>query len=60
VRMEKRAQQRLYTVNPKALSELAAWAKNLNQLWEERFERLDQILEQERKKLAQKRKETKK
>jgi DNA-binding transcriptional ArsR family regulator len=51
VQMEKRAQQRIYQINPKAITELEKWVKNLTKLWEDRFSRLDEILEIEKKKL---------
>src|SRR5512143_1508287 len=40
VRMEKRAQQRLYQINPVTMAELEGWAKQLTQRWNERFEAL--------------------
>lgn len=49
VRVEKRAQQRLYEVNPKTLAEVEKWANQVAQNWEERFDRLDRLLEQENK-----------
>lgn len=51
VEVEKRAQQRIYTINPAKLSELEEWAKKLTKQWEERFSRLDKILEEEKRKL---------
>ena len=50
VQMEKRAQQRLYKVNPKAMEEFKKWIKKLGELWDERFLALDNILEQEKRK----------
>ncbi len=54
VQMEKRAQQRLYQINPEAMVELEAWAKQLTQRWHERFEALDEVLEAEKKKTLKK------
>ena len=51
VQMEKRAQQRLYQINPEAMVELEAWAKHMTQLWNERFDALDTVLEAEKRKL---------
>ena len=51
VRVEKRAQQRIYQVNPEAMHELEAWAGQLRQLWEQRFDALDRVLEMEKKRL---------
>ena len=47
VQMEKRAQQRIYTINPDTMGELETWVKKLKQHWEERFDVLDKILEEE-------------
>ena len=52
VLMEKRAQQRIYRVNPEALSEFERWVQNLRTRWEERFSALDQVLEAEKRKCA--------
>ena len=54
VKMEKRAQQRLYRLNPEAMVELEAWVKQLTQQWDERFEALDELLEAEKKKTLKK------
>jgi len=48
VDMEKRAQQRLYRINPATLTELERWVHELTKVWQERYERLDEILEQEK------------
>jgi DNA-binding transcriptional ArsR family regulator len=52
VQMEKQAQQRIYRINPQAVLELEDWAKRLSQLWQERFDALDRLLETEKKKLV--------
>jgi DNA-binding transcriptional ArsR family regulator len=44
VRVERRAQQRLYRVNPDALVEFEQWAKRTRQLWSQRFDKLDEVL----------------
>ncbi len=44
VDMEKRAQQRIYTINANTLLELEKWASKMNELWGERFDRLDKVL----------------
>jgi DNA-binding transcriptional ArsR family regulator len=49
--MEKRAQQRLYRINPATLQELEQWVHQLTERWQESFELLDEILEQEKKKV---------
>ena len=50
VEMEKRAQKRLYRLNPQTLSQFEEWVKHVQQLWEERFEALDIVFEREKKK----------
>jgi DNA-binding transcriptional ArsR family regulator len=58
VQVEKKAQQRIYRLNPEAVLELEGWARGLMQLWTQRFEALDALLEVEKQKLksAQERK----
>ncbi len=50
VEMEKRAQKRLYRLNPQTLSQFEAWVTQMQQRWSERFEALDTVLEIEKKK----------
>ena len=50
VEMEKRAQQRLYRLNPETLSQFEAWVQQTKQRWSERFDALDTVLENEKKK----------
>jgi DNA-binding transcriptional ArsR family regulator len=45
VQMEKRAQQRLYRLNPTIMLELEGWVGQLTQLWNDRFDALDAILQ---------------
>ena len=52
VEMEKHAQQRLYRLNPEALSQFEAWVRQVQQTWSERFDALDAVLEIEKKKLG--------
>jgi uncharacterized protein YndB with AHSA1/START domain len=49
VLMEKRAQQRIYQLNPDAIVELEQWAKGMMQLWNQRFDALEKVLEAEQK-----------
>ena len=53
VEMEKRAQKRLYRLNPHTLSQFETWVRQTKQQWEERFAALDTVLEREKQKLAQ-------
>ena len=59
VKMEKRAQKHVYRLNPQTLSEFETWVQRTRQRWEERFMALDQVLEREKKKLAENNEERK-
>jgi DNA-binding transcriptional ArsR family regulator len=48
--MEKRAQKHVYRLNPQTLSQFEAWVQHMQQMWSERFEALDIVLEREKKK----------
>jgi DNA-binding transcriptional ArsR family regulator len=52
VRVEKRAQKRIYYVNPEPMHELEIWIKRFTKYWEERFSALDELLASEKKRLA--------
>ena len=47
IRMEKRAQQRLYTFNPQSTSQIQLWAADMAKLWNRRLNRLDKALKEE-------------
>lgn len=51
VQMQKKAQQRLYQINPETMGEVEDWAKKMTQLWNERFDALDEVLKAEKEKL---------
>src|SRR5256712_13453732 len=51
VRVEKRAQQRIYRINPEAMSEIEGWGQKMTKQWNARFNVLDKILEAEKRKL---------
>jgi uncharacterized protein YndB with AHSA1/START domain/DNA-binding transcriptional ArsR family regulator len=51
VDMEKRAQQRIYRINPEAMSEIEGWVQTMTKRWEARFAVLDEVLEVEKKKI---------
>ena len=51
VRVEKRAQQRIYRINPEAMSEIEEWVREMTKQWNARFNVLDRILEAEKRKL---------
>jgi DNA-binding transcriptional ArsR family regulator len=48
VRMEKRAQQHLYEINPEAVHELEKWAQEMARQWEERLDNLERVLAMEK------------
>jgi uncharacterized protein YndB with AHSA1/START domain/DNA-binding transcriptional ArsR family regulator len=52
VRVEKRAQQRIYRINPETMLELEDWARRMSQLWNQRFDALDRLLEEEKRKAS--------
>src|SRR5712691_10758351 len=49
VEMEKRAQKRVYRLNPQTLSQFEAWVQQMQQRWSERFDALDTVLEGEKR-----------
>ena len=55
VRMEKRAQQRIYEINPEAMLEVEEWARQMTHLWNQRFDALDRLLKGEKKRTIGKR-----
>lgn len=52
VTMEKRAQQRIYRINPQAVQEVESWAGRMTRLWQRRFDVLDNLLREELAKQA--------
>lgn len=46
IRMERRAQQRLYTLNPRAIDPVQLWVADLTRLWHGRLNRLDKALKE--------------
>jgi DNA-binding transcriptional ArsR family regulator len=49
--MQKLAQKRLYQINTEKIIELEDWAKKMKELWNQRFDALEKLLEEEKKKL---------
>lgn len=47
VTMEKHAQQHIYRINTKSLHEVELWIGKMKRLWEERFDKLDEVLKTE-------------
>ena len=50
VRLEKRAQRHIYDLNLEAMHELEEWVRQMTKLWDDQFERLDKVLEAEKRK----------
>ena len=50
VRMEKRAQQRIYSIDTNGISEIESWLATMRRMWTERFDTLDKYLESEKNK----------
>jgi DNA-binding transcriptional ArsR family regulator len=50
VQMEKRAQQRIYRINPEAMRELEDWVRQLRQVWDQRFDALENVLQDQKRK----------
>ncbi|MBI3341598.1 winged helix-turn-helix transcriptional regulator [Candidatus Curtissbacteria bacterium] len=44
VKMEKKAQMRIYAINPAAISQLEEWTKKLKDHWEGKFKNLEKLL----------------
>ncbi len=52
VQVEKRSQQRIYQINPKKMIEMEVWFKRLKKTWNERFDALDKVLQEEKTRLS--------
>ncbi len=57
VRVEKRAQQRIYYINLEPMKELEKWIRQFAAKAEERYQTLDKILEREKQELLNNKKE---
>jgi len=47
IHMEKRAQRRLYTFNPRSVIQIQAWTAEMARSWNRRLDRLDKALKEE-------------
>jgi DNA-binding transcriptional ArsR family regulator len=47
IKMEKRAQQRIYAFNPQSVKQIQAWAAAMAKTWDNRLDRLDRALKEE-------------
>ena len=50
VEMEPRAQQRFYRLRPEPLKQLHEWLDRYRHIWEQRFEELDKVVEELKRK----------
>ena len=50
VRMQKRAQLRLYELNPETMHELEQWAQRMAAQYERQFDRLERLVKEEHRK----------
>jgi len=48
VQIERRAQKHIYSLNPDTMHSLEGWIKHTTQLWDQRFDRLDNLLAAEK------------
>jgi DNA-binding transcriptional ArsR family regulator len=48
--VQKSAQKRIYKLNTAEMLEMEEWTKHMTELWNKRFDRLDQLLETEKRK----------
>jgi DNA-binding transcriptional ArsR family regulator len=51
VLVEKKAQRRIYRINPEPMHDLEIWIKKVTKIWDERFDALDKVLLVEQEKL---------
>ncbi|OGO26708.1 MAG: transcriptional regulator [Chloroflexi bacterium RBG_16_54_11] len=51
VKMEKRAQQRIYQINLEAMLELEDWSKQLADQWNKRLDALDELIKDKKEEL---------
>jgi DNA-binding transcriptional ArsR family regulator len=50
VRVEKKAQQRIYSADPRGMEEMGAWVDRMRQFWNLRLDALETALENDTKK----------
>jgi len=52
VRMEKRAQQRIYSIDTNGIAEMTEWLEQMRRMWMERFHALDDYLKEQKSKTS--------
>lgn len=55
VHIEKSAQRHLYSLNPKTMRSLEDWVRWATDLWDQRFDQLEKVLEEEKRKAKKRR-----
>lgn len=60
VQMEKRAQQRIYTIDTAGISEIQQWAQQMRAFWDMRLDALDALLKDEMEKINKPKRKRKK
>ncbi len=50
VQVKKKAQQRIYSINPAAFDDMWEWLNHVRRFWDERFDALDEFLKSEQEK----------
>ncbi len=50
VHMEKRAQKRIYSINPEGVDEMWEWLNQMRAFWNARFDALDELLNKKKEK----------
>ena len=47
LQVERKAQRRLYALNPRSMNQVQVWAAHMAKLWNSRLDRLDKALKEE-------------
>ena len=55
VNLEKSAQKRIYGLNTDAMRQIEDWIKRTTKHWDQRFDRLDKVLDAEKRRMSKKR-----
>lgn len=55
VHLEKSAQKHIYSLNTDTMRQIEDWIKRTTQHWDQRFDRLDKLLDAEKRRMSKKR-----
>ena len=55
VNLEKSAQKRIYSLNTDTMQQIEDWIKRTTKHWDQRFDRLDKVLDAEKRRMPKKR-----